>query len=193
MPKQSTSRSLKTVSSPMLLDSFFGKGAARSFVAFMAKGPEEKALAAARSRARILKKKLEVAKRTSAAASTVRKKQLSATQDESLAMAAELTTVSAHRDQLLTENAELLAEIERRVSDPYDQKRLDQSSAETHALLVGCAEAFSEVDPEGAKRFFRSQGNSATRVLATSITKVYSPKTLPGGKSKSGRASPSSW
>lgn len=179
--------------SAMLLDQLFGVDAAQSLASFHSKSSAEKTLAVQKSRVKILEKKLMVAKRTSLAVSKVRMKQLAAANMESITLAGKVTEVSAHRDMVLTENAELRVELERRALDPYDQKRLDQSSAETHALLVGCVEAFLEVDPGGAKRFLRSQGNSATRVLATSITKVYSQKALPGGKSKFGRASTSSW
>lgn len=193
MRKESPTRSLKPSSSTALLESLFGKRVANSLSEFKSKSPAEKAVAACRSRVRALEIKLKVARRTTLAVSRVRRKQLATADLESITLAGKVTEVSADRDMLLTANAELLAKVEGRAADPYDQKRMDQSTAETHALLVGCAEAFSEVDPEGAKRFFSSQGNSATRVLATSITKVYSPKTFPGGKSKTGRASPSNW
>ena len=193
MRKESPTRSPKTSSSTELLVSLFGKGVVKSLGAFKSKSPAERAMAASRARVRTLEIKLNVAKRTTLAVCRVRKKQLASAELESITLAEKVTEVSADRDMLLTANAELLAKVGGRAADPYDQKRMDQSAAETHALLVGCAEAFSEVDPEGARRFFSSQGNSATRVLATSITKVFSPKTFPGGKSKTGRASPSNW
>jgi multidrug efflux pump subunit AcrA (membrane-fusion protein) len=193
MTKNSRAHSLKPFSSTVLLERLFGRGVLKSLGAFKSKTPAERAVAASKARVKTLEIKLNVARRTALAASRVRRKQLASAELESISLAGKVAEVSADRDMLLTANEELRLKAERRAIDPYDQKRMDQSAAETHSLLVGCAEAFWEVDPEGAQQFFRSQGNSATRVLATSITKVYSPKTLPGGKSRAGRASPSSW
>lgn len=193
MRKESPTRSLKPSSSTALLESLFGPGVVKTLTAFKSKSSAEKATAASRSRVRTLEIKLNVARRTTLAVSRVRKKQLASAELESITLAGKFAEVSADRDMLLTANEELRIEAERRAIDPYDQKRLNQSAAETDALLVRCYEALADADPEGARRILTSQGNSATRVLATSITKVYSPRALPGGKSIDGRASPSNW
>lgn len=193
MRKESPTRSLKPSSSTALLESLFGKRVANSLAEFKSKSPAEKAMAASRSRVRALEIKLNVARRTTLAVSRVRRKQLASAELESITLAGKVAEISADRDLLLTANTQLLARTDELELSAYDQKRMSQTASETNTLVVECAKALIEADPASFKRIFKSPDSSASRILVTSITKVTSQRPLPGGKSKAGRTSPSSW
>lgn len=185
MRKESPARSLKSDSSAMLLERLFGKGATKSLAAFLAKSPAEKALAVSKSRFRTQEIKIDALKRTALAVSRVRRKQLVSAERVSLTLAGQLTEVSTDRDLLLTANTELLARTAELELSADDQKRMSQSASETNTLIAECARALIEADPVSFKRIFKSPESSASRILASSIVKIYNPRPLPGGKSKS--------
>lgn len=192
MCKESPARSQKK-KSVMLLERLFGAGAAKSLAAFHSKSSAEKALAASKARVRILESKLLVAKRTSLAVSRVRRKQCALAEQDSIALTGTLNRISADRDSLLSANTELLAKTENLELGLSKQKTIVHRATETNELVAECAAALYEADRAAFKRIFKSPHSSASQILTDSIMKVTSPRPLPGGKSKSGRTSPSTW